>query len=124
MGFFNIYAGIGHEKVRDTVRAIKEELALLQQNSVSEDELSKAKEQLKSGYIFGQENVNSRMFANGKNVLLRGKTTDQETVIRKINEVTVEDVDKIKSMICDTEKYSGVLVTNKRVDLRRMFRGQ
>ncbi len=123
MGFFNIYAGISHDKVSDAIDAIKEELLILKKESVSEQELSKAKEQLKAGYIFGQESVSSRMFNAGKNVLLRGKASEPHEVLKNIDKVTIEDVDKVKKLICDINKYSGVLVTNKKKDLRRMVIG-
>lgn len=121
LGYFNIYAGVGHDKIRETVEAIKEELQILKKHSVSEDELNKAKEQLKAGYIFGQESVNSRMFAMGKNVLLRGRASEPSEVIANIDAVTIDDVDRVKRLICNIDRYSGVLVTNKRVDLKKMI---
>ena len=124
MGFFNIYAGVSHEKVKDTINAIKEELMMLKKHSVTEDELAKAKEQLKAGYIFSQESVNSRMFVMGKNVLLRGKASEPAEVIKNIDAVTIEDVDRVKRLICNIDKYSAVLVTNKKTDLRRMIKGK
>ena len=122
MGSFVIYAGVGHEKVKETVDAIKEELLILKKHSVSEEELGKAKEQLKAGYIFGQESVNSRMFAMGKNVLLRGRASEPAEVLEHIDSVTIEDVDRVKRLICNIDRYSGVLVTNKRTDLKKMVR--
>ena len=124
MGFFNIYAGVSHDKIKEAIDAIKEELLILKKTKVSEAELAKAKEQLKAGYIFSQESVNSRMFAMGKNVLLRGRASDQAEVIKKIDAVTIEDVDRVKRLICNIDKYSAVLVTNKKRDLRRMVRGR
>ena len=122
-GFFNIYAGIGHDKVAEAIDAIKEELLYLKKNKMEEEELAKAKEQLKSGYIFGQESVNSRMFAAGKNVLLLGKAREPHEVLKRIDSITVEDIEKVKKIICDIDKYSAVLITDKRRDLKKMIRG-
>ena len=122
-GFFSIYAGIGHDKVDEAIEAIKEELLFLKNNPLEEEELSKAKEQLKSGYIFGQESVNARMFSAGKNVLLLGRTREPHEVIESIDKISVEDIEKVKKIICDMNKYSGILITNKRRDLRRLITG-
>lgn len=69
MGYFNIYAGVAHNKIEAALLGIKGEISSLKNNFVTEDELSMAKEQLKGNYIFGQENINSRMFSAGKNML-------------------------------------------------------
>lgn len=65
-GYYLIYAGVGHDKIRHVLAGIEEELMILKRDGVTQDELSMSKEQLKSSFIFGQENVASRMFANGK----------------------------------------------------------
>lgn len=121
-GFFNIYAGVSHDKISDAIGAIKEELANIYENGVTEDELKKAKTQLKSSYIYGLENVNARMFLNGKSVLIKGRIDSQEDVLHSIDAVKPEDIEDVKSLICDIDSYSGVLVTNKRKDLRKMVR--
>ena len=72
-GFFSVYAGVAHDKAEDALNAIKHELEELREKGVTEEELAMAKEQMKSSYIFGLENINSRMFSIGKNqLLLRG----------------------------------------------------
>ena len=37
--------------------------------------------------------------------------------------VTMEDIEAVKSLICDIEQYSAALVTNKKVDLKKFMRG-
>ena len=80
-----------------------------------------AREQLKSSYIFGQENVASRMFANGKNMILLGRTFTEEDVIKGLDEVTLTDIDEIKKLICNPDSYSGVCVTDKRIDWKKVW---
>jgi hypothetical protein len=64
-GYFNIYAGISHDKIKDAICGIKDELDALAKNGVTVEELESSREQLKAGYIFGQENVAGRMFLVG-----------------------------------------------------------
>ncbi|MEG0663113.1 MAG: pitrilysin family protein, partial [Anaerovoracaceae bacterium] len=122
-GYYNIYAGVSHDKIKDTIAAIKEELSLLKEHGVTADELAKAKEQLKSAYIFGQENVNGRMFAIGKTMTLQGRIYTPEEVMHEIDKVTLEDIGNVAEIICDIQQYSGVAVTDRRIDLRKMIQG-
>lgn len=122
-GYFNIYAGISHEKIKDAIYGIKDELDALAKNGITAEELESSREQLKAGYIFGQENVAGRMFKNGKNVLLGNRVKEAEEIIAGYDSVSMEDMEKVKSLICDIDQYSAALVTNKKVDLKRFMRG-
>lgn len=123
-GCFIIYAGVGHDKIRDALSGIEEELGMLSREGVSSDELSMAKEQMKSSYIFGQENVASRMFANGKNLILTGRIFTPDEVVDSIDKVSIEDMDIVKKLICDPSAYTGVAVSNKRVDWKKIWKWQ
>jgi predicted Zn-dependent peptidase len=122
-GYFNIYAGVSHDKLEAAVKAIREELIILKEKGVTEEELSIAKEQLKSSYIFSQENVNSRMFAIGKNSILLGKVYTAEEIIAGIDRVTTEEIKELSTLISDGSAYSGAVITNRKVDLKKMIRG-
>lgn len=121
-GYYNIYAGVSHDKVYDAINGIKEELELLKTHCITEDELHVAKEQLKASYIFGQENVNGRMFSMGKNTILLNKVYTPQEIIDEIDAVTMNDIKKASSLIDDINNYSAVIVTNKQCDLKRMVK--
>ena len=89
-----------------------------------EEALSMAKEQMKSSYIFGQENVASRMFANGKNLILLDRIFTPDEVVKSIDKVSLEDIDQVKRLICDPTAYTGVAVTNKRIDWKKIWKWQ
>ena len=120
-GYFNIYAGVAHENVVHAIAAIKEELEVLKKESITGEELSTAKEQMKSSYIFGLENVTGRMFSLGKNMLISRKIHPPEEVIESFNRVTMEDIDRVAGMICDLNAYCGAAVTNRDFDLRSVM---
>ena len=121
-GFYNIYAGVSHDKIEEALDGLKEELDILDKGSVTSEELIKAKEQLKSSFIFSQENVASRMFANGKNVCLLGRVFEEDEIISDIDRVSLEDMDQIKTLITNPDNYSGVIVTNEDVDLEALWK--
>ena len=117
-GIFEIYAGVSHDRVRAAVEAIREELELLRDGTISQDELDSSREQMKSGYVFSQESTSARMIANGKNQLLFGKIFTPEEVMESYDKVSLEDLYDLRTMITDIDRYSAVLVTGKRMDLR------
>ena len=123
-GCFIIYAGVGHDKIEDALGGIEEELEILSKEGVTQDELSMAKEQMKSSYIFGQENVASRMFANGKNLILVDKIFTPDEVVQGIDKVSLEDIDMVKKLICNPAAYTGVAVTDKRIDWKKIWKWQ
>ena len=85
---------------------------------MTEEELESSREQLKASYIFGQENVAGHMFKNGKNLLLGNPILSGEEVIAGFNAVTMDDIDKVKGLICDFENYSAAAVTRNKVNLK------
>lgn len=121
-GFFSIYAGVAHEKAEDALRAIEFELDELRENGVTEEELAMAKEQMKSSYIFGLENINSRMFSIGKNQLLLNRVCSAEEVLSAFDRVSRDDIKEAAAMIGDYSSYCGAAVTGKSFDLERMVR--
>jgi len=122
-GYFNIYAGVGHNKVEETVGAILDELDLLKKEGVTKEELNKAKEQLKSTYIFGMENVNGRMFSIGKNAIILDKVLTPDEVLANIDAVTIDDVAQVSNLICNRETYSGAAITGSKISLKQMIQG-
>ena len=121
-GFFNIYAGIAHENVEKAIDAIKEELVVLKDKGVTEEELEMAKEQVKSSYIFGLENTNSRMIRIGRNKLLLDEIRDTDDVLRSFDNVTTDDVLKMASIIGDPDNYCAAAVTGKEFDIEEMVK--
>ncbi len=119
-GYFNIYAGVAHDKVEEAVKAIKEELDRLTQDGVTPDEIDKAREQIKSSYIFGQETVNGRMSSIGRNFLLQGRIQEQKEVLERLDAVNGQQIQQAISLIGDLSRYSAAAVTGETLDLRKI----
>ena len=121
-GFFNIYAGVAHENAAKAIDAIKEELHKIREDGVTEEELDMAKEQVKSSYIFGLENINSRMIRLGRNKLLLDRIEDSDNVLRSFDEVTTEDVLEMAALIGNPDNYCAAAVTGKDFSIEEMIR--
>ncbi|MDR2355686.1 MAG: insulinase family protein [Clostridiales Family XIII bacterium] len=120
-GIYSIYAAVGHDRVKEAVAAVLFELEKLKKDGVTRDELDTAKEQMKSHYIFGQENVNGRMFSIGKNYLLLGKVFTPEEVLAKIDGVTWEQIHETAELITDPARYSGAVIGRRRQNWNRLL---
>jgi predicted Zn-dependent peptidase len=120
-GMYSIYAAVGHDKVKEAVAAVLFELEKLKKDGVTRDEFDTAKEQMKSHYIFGQENVNGRMFSIGKNCLLLNKVFTPEEVLEKIDGVTWDEIHETAALITDPARYSAAVIGRKRQNWERLL---
>lgn len=122
-GYYNIYAGVSHDKIKDAIYGIREELSLLEKEGITPEELESSRAQLKAAYVFGQENVAGRMFKNGKNIILCDKINTPEEVIKGFDDVTMEDIEEMKKIICDFSNYSAVVVSKNHAEVKKIMKG-
>ncbi len=119
-GMLYIYAGVSLGKEKDAIDGIAEELARL---SLTEDEIKNVKLRLKAGYIFGLEKLDNRMMRLGKNQLLLGRTYTAEETMREIDAVSYEDVENFCKSISNIKNYSGVSISNSKLDIKELING-
>lgn len=120
-GLYTIYAGMNPEH-RDTfLKLVMEEIRILAKHGISQDELSKSKEQLKGNYILGLESTSSRMNSLGKSELMLGIINSPEEVLNKIDAVSNEKVNEVIQKVFQVEKISLSAVGNIKsdIDLRK-----
>ena len=90
-GLFGIYAGTGPGQTRELVPLLCHELCRVAED-VTEDELRRARAQLKAGTLMALESTMSRCEHLGQQLLVYGRPVPTEEVVRKINAVTLEAV--------------------------------
>jgi predicted Zn-dependent peptidase len=93
-GSFSIYAGMNPEQTQRVVQLVGDEIKHALKNRLSENELFDAREQIKGSLILGTEGARPIMSRNGKMLLLRNKTESIDELIKKINGVTVDQVEE------------------------------
>lgn len=120
-GGFYIYAGVAHENIEKAVDAIKVEMAKVREEGFTEKEMIKAKEQLKASFIFGQENVTTRMFSCGRALILTGNVKTDDEVLEAIESITLEDLNRVGRAVTDPAKYSVGAVVGKEVDFKGLL---
>jgi len=86
-GVISIYTSLNPRYADVVVSLINEEIGRFIDQGISPDKLMKAKEQLKGSYMLGLENTSSRMFNNGKSVLLLNKINSLDDMVSKIDRI-------------------------------------
>ena len=94
-GTMTIYAGTSPESAQDVVDELHKEIKKLVDEGITDEEFAMAKEQLKVSYVLGLESSSSRMSSIGRSMLLRGRAVDPDDVVKKIEAVTKEDVERV-----------------------------
>ncbi|MDR8017987.1 M16 family metallopeptidase [Nesterenkonia aerolata] len=91
-GYFGLYAGCLPEKVDAVVEVMTAELERLTTEPITQEELIRAKGQLRGGTVLGMEETSSRMSRLGSAELVRGEFVDVSEVLEAIDAVTADDV--------------------------------
>ena len=120
-GFFNIYAGVAHENTAKTINEIRYELEKLADHGVTEEELSIAKEQAKTSYIFSLENTAALMFSLGRNKLLMNRLFSVDESLEKFNAVTRQDILCAAEKVGNLDLYCGAAITGKELNLEEII---
>lgn len=105
-GMFMVYLATKPQTAEKAVTAVKEVLLDIKNNSITEDELIKGKEQLKSSMVFGAEKAVSIMRANGMQALLNDNTFNLGKKLREIDKITMEGVKAVIDDVLDFAKAS------------------
>lgn len=91
-GAFVIAAGTRPENCQRVIDIILEELERVRKDGMTQEEITKAFNQLKGSLYMGLETVNSRMNKMGRSLLDYDRVVTADEHIEKLSKVTVEDV--------------------------------
>ena len=109
-GYFAVSAGVDHKKLKDVIKAILNELSKISKDSISEQELKRAKDHLSGSLILNLETSDElAMFYGGQDILKRSAMTPEET-LAKINAVTTKDVVAVAQDIFQNDKLNLALI--------------
>ncbi|MFB4162716.1 M16 family metallopeptidase [Alteribacillus sp. JSM 102045] len=91
-GMLTIYGGTGFNQLDKLFDATMDCVSQLGANGLTEKELANGKEQLKGNLMLSLESTSSRMSRNGKNELLLGYHRTLDEVMKRIEEVQLQDI--------------------------------
>ena len=100
-GLMTIYAAARPDSLAQVVDMTLREVRALGEKGMTRAEFDMARQQLRAGYILGQESTSARMNAAGRRLLLLNKTRSEEEVIAAIDSLTFEGVNELaRELLC------------------------
>ncbi len=100
-GTFTLYAGTGEKQAPEVLGRMMDEIAAVRKNGITKQELERCREQLKGNYLLGMESSGSHMNALGKTLLLQKREYNEAEMLRRIECVTMEDIEQILPVCLD-----------------------
>jgi predicted Zn-dependent peptidase len=94
-GTFAVAVGCLPTKVNEVLSVVRDELARLGTDGISVDELRRGKGQLRGGLVLSLEDSGSRMSRIAKAELLYDELPSIDEVLRRIDDVTLDDVNAL-----------------------------
>jgi predicted Zn-dependent peptidase len=106
-GFWAVYAGTGKRNVNEVIERALKELSKLHE-SITEDEIQRAKDQLKGSIMLGLESTSRRMQNIANQEIYYGRYHSPVEVMRKIDSVSIRKARQTAERLI---KGSGVALT-------------
>ena len=94
-GAFYIYTEVNEDNYLKAQELIHEEIETLVRNGISQEELLKAKEQIKTSIVIEMENMTERMERLNRDELRIGNFETQESFLHSIENITANQVQKV-----------------------------
>ncbi|MHB1022870.1 MAG: M16 family metallopeptidase [Acidobacteriaceae bacterium] len=111
-GSLCVYAGTSASNAERTVRLTMEEFRRLKVEAVSEEELQRAKDQLKGNIVLGLESSSSRMANLARQQVYFGHFFGVEDVLRRVDAVTREGIQQMAQLLFRPEAVAVTLLGN------------
>lgn len=101
-GLFGVYAGTGSDEVTELMPLIADELNKVRL-SVDEDEIARARAQLKASILMSLESTSSRCEQLARQMLIYGRPVPAEEIVAKVDAVTAGDVVRVAERLFSTK---------------------
>ena len=105
-GVLGIYTALSRDTQRDALRLIREELLRLKETGVTEAELSRTKDLLKTSLLLGMEGSSARMNAIARSEMVYGCQHAPEETAAALDAVTAEQVLALAREVLDFSAVS------------------
>ena len=112
-GLFSVYAALRPENIAEVYDLVLGEAKGMFTNKIGNDELIRAKEQLKSNFLLSLESSSSRMSSLGRSLLLLDRIITPDELITKIDEISLDKFFEVCEMIFKSDEMSISLVGKK-----------
>ncbi len=94
-GLFGIYAGVAPKRAAQVLALCREQLESVVTDSITADELERAKGQARGALALGLEDTGARMSRLGKSELAQGEVISVDETLQRLEAVTMDDVAQV-----------------------------
>jgi predicted Zn-dependent peptidase len=122
-GAIKTYVGSTTGNVEEAVKVIAEQFGRVSEEPVSEEELDRTKQQLKSSTLLALESTAARMTRIGRSVITGTELLTPEEISARIEAVTSEDIRRLARKHLNLENMYLSAVGPKELDLGRYLNG-
>ena len=109
-GSLCVFAGTSAGKALECIDLIMAEFTKLKQEPLSEEELTRAKDQLKGNILMGLESSNSRMANLARQEIYFGHFFTSDEIIARVEGVQAEQVQRMAQQLFDPERIAVTLL--------------
>jgi zinc protease len=109
-GQFTVSMSLSHENLSDAVDAVWNELTDVQTNSVSEEDLQRAKNKVAADYVFELESAQSQAAQLASDWMAAGDPYFSDNYVSKIRDVSREDVRRVAMKYFDKNRMTLAVV--------------
>jgi predicted Zn-dependent peptidase len=107
---FGIYACAGKENINEVVTLSNDIIDDIRENGITEKELLRSKEHIKGGVSLALESTSNRMIRLDKSEFYYDRLIPIEEVIKKVDAVTLEEVNQLAKELLDRKKYASTIL--------------
>ncbi|HEY5056385.1 MAG TPA: pitrilysin family protein [Acidobacteriaceae bacterium] len=111
-GLLAIYAGTSTEKTAEVVKLTVEEFARIKSSPVSDAELKRAKDQLKSNIVLGLESSGSRMSNLARQEIYFGRFFSTDEIVAEVDAVTPAEIQALARDLFQPESIAITVLGN------------
>jgi predicted Zn-dependent peptidase len=112
-GIFLVYAALSPNNIHEVLSLVSQEIRGMFTNKITNEQLSKAKEQLKSNFLLSLENAANRMNSIGRTLLMLNKVITPDELVTKIDAIDLEAFYAVCDKIFKQDQMSLSLVGKK-----------
>ncbi len=120
-GAVKMYVGSTTGNVKEAVKVIAGQLDKIRAETVSDEELHRTKEQLKSSTILAMESTATRMTRIGRSLIMGAELLTPEEISARIDAVTAEDIKRLANEHLKLDDMYLSAVGPKEIDLGRQL---
>ncbi|MCM8783472.1 MAG: insulinase family protein [Candidatus Omnitrophica bacterium] len=109
-GAFIVNAGVEHKKTSQAIQVIIQELVKIKNKPVTQSEFKRAKEYFTGQFLLALEETMEHMLWLGENVAMMDKVYTPSEVLRELNRVNMDDLQRVASSIFKTNGLNLALI--------------